>query len=478
MSICAPNEKILPRFLSPGERWGDLIDRVSSIGQSAQRSEYRAALLSGVLVPAGQILRGAARPGAVLHNCFVTKAEAGEPAESIGARVTEWTALGAGVGVNLDQPFAEIRRRGGSPSSILVELAKSQQRLWERGVTRTATMITLSASNPDVCSSARLLVTNPIFRHLNLGVLIEDRTMHTYVRQGGGVVRALAEIAWRTGNPGLLFTDRIAADQPFEEVVDACNPCAEQHLASDEGCALASVDLSRVCDHRGINRGELEAAVRIAVRLLDDVIDAASYPSSETEVRAKKRRRIGIGVLGFATALCKLGIPYGSTDSIDIAGQWSAAIRRVAEAESVTLATERGQYPDCNTAASALRRRNSHILSVAPTGAISLLWGRSSGIEPYFDLAIAKETLDVTFEVNPKRPPELAVDVSPMAHVDLTAAWQRFVDGGISKTVNLFSGTRIEDVERVFVHAWRQGCKGISIFRTGSREPAVRKQIR
>ena len=478
--LCKPNRKKRSFRDSCGPARAGLYwwTASDSIGTGSDRGTYRELIGKGILVPAGQILRGAGLRSRVLHNCFVTSSEAGEPVDQVAARITRWTELGAGVGINLDALFAEARHTLTPTTDVVLAIARSQQRLWEKGVTRTATMITLGVEDPDAGAVANMLATVPICRHLNLSVLVGDDDMAHFAEAGQAgnwpdPLGSLASVAWRTGNPGLLFTDRIARDHLFEEPVLACNPCAEQHLAAEEGCALASLNLGALCEGDHFDWPGLRDAAQAAVRFLDDVIEAAEYPDARTARRAAERRRVGIGVMGFATALHALDLEYGSSESVKLATDLAEAIRAAATDESMRLASARGVFPDIR-AALLPPRRNSHLLSIAPTGAISLLWAVSSGIEPYFALRVAKETLEVFYPTRGKRRPKTAHTIPPRVHVELLSAWQAAVDGGISKTVNLPEQATVSDVCRIFAAAWRSGCKGISVFRAGCRIPAVR----
>jgi ribonucleoside-diphosphate reductase alpha chain len=462
-----PNLKILGRFVGPGETWNDLLDRVSAVGQAWVRSEYRRLLAEGILVPGGQILRGAGRSGSVLYNCFVTGVRDEESVDSLAARVSRWTRLGVGVGLNLDSLLVRERARGGSAQNVIDRIARSQHALWNEGIKRTATMVTLSLADIEVAHAARLLTSAEHYRHLNMGVLVTEADMET----SSPVLDSLAEVVWLAGNPGFLFIDRVQRDHFFKDAVRACNPCGEQFLAGEEGCNLASLNLAAFVRSDGFDWDGFEVAIGLAVRFLDDVIDASAFPSDRSAEMAKRRRRIGLGVLGFASLLQRLEVDYGSDDSVALAEAIASALQRAAKAATKALAAERGPFPDSVDG----QCRNSHLLSIAPTGAISLLWNVSSGIEPFFGETIEKGSMTVAFERgNAKRPPR-GDEVTAHDHVRILAAWQRHIDGGISKTINLRHAVRIVDVRAAITDAWRNGCKGVSLFRDGSRAAAIKR---
>ena len=460
-----PNLRILNRFASAGETWPSLVARVASIGRQRDRGDYQQFIGAGLLVPGGQILRGAGHPNSVLYNCFVTGLGAHEDANTLAARISRWTRLGAGVGVNLDSLAARERASGRTICAAIETIARSQHQLWLKGITRTATMVTLSLSDPEVRSAARLLTTAEHFRHLNLGVLLSDDELHTPLP----VLNDLANTAWATGNPGFLFIDRVRKDHQFPDTVRACNPCGEQFLSDEEGCNLASLNLAAFVSQGDFDWDTFRQAIHVAIRFLDDVVDASAFPSRMTGEMALRRRRIGLGVLGFASALHSLDIDYGSPDSIRLADEIALTMRQTAETTSASLARDRGAYLECTKG----NRRNSHLLSVAPTGAISLIWRVSSGIEPFFGNSINKGDLSIDFGTHGCRQPLRGPEVPAASHIKILAAWQRHVDGGISKTINMPEPSSVHEIKGAIGDAWRQGCKGISIFRETSRPAAI-----
>jgi ribonucleoside-diphosphate reductase alpha chain len=464
-TMTAPDPAILARFTNIGEQWEDIVERVASVGTAADRPLYRDLIAQARLVPGGQILRGAGRADTILYNCFVTGVGDEEAAEDLAARITAWTERGAGVGVNLDNIAARVRRHGGSLCTVIETIARSQHRLWLAGVRRTATMVTLALADPEAEAAAYLLTSEDHYRHLNLGILVTDADL---VR-GASTLDKLAATAWATGNPGFLFVDRIQRDHIFSEKVRACNPCGEQFLAEEEGCNLASLNLAAFVGASGFDWTAFAQAAETAVRFLDDVIDASAFPSSATELMARRRRRIGLGVLGFASALHMLGIVYGTDESVQFASRLARTLRDHAESASQQLARLRGAFPDDATR----HRRNSHLLSIAPTGAISLLWNVSSGIEPMFGDRINKGGLRADFGTGGTSRPLRGHEVPGIDHIAVLAAWQTAVDGGISKTVNLAQSACVAEIRKLLIAARDQGCKGISFFRQNSRQAAV-----
>jgi ribonucleoside-diphosphate reductase alpha chain len=338
----------------------------------------------------------------------------------------------------------------------------------------------------------------------------------------------IVQAAWRTGDPGLVFIDRVntspANPTPAVGQIEATNPCGEQPLLPNEACNLGSLNLStfvkpgkkRSANGNGkvsqIDWVEMERVIRLSVRFLDDVIEVNPYPLPEIDQMVKSNRRIGLGVMGWADMLIQLGIPYDSEEALELADRVMSFIERVGHEESASLAKERGPFP--NWAESIYKDgpplRNATVTTVAPTGTISIIAGCTSGIEPLFALAFRHIVGDrkLTF-INPhferlardmdfhsdelmekvvqqgtvhgldEVPEEVqrvfvtAHEVEPEWHVRTQAAYQRHTDNGVSKTVNLPNEASVEDVANVYRMAYQEGCLGITVFRDGCKDTQV-----
>ncbi|MDA0183287.1 hypothetical protein OJ997_23450 [Solirubrobacter phytolaccae] len=434
----------LERFTVGTETFEAMSARVACALGGSERPELQDALLSGRVVPAGQLWRGAGIDDAVLYNCFVTDRRAAEDHVDLARRITRWTAYGAGVGVALD----DATEQEGQLTAAVDALGASQQTLWEAGVSRTATMVCVGSDVAEAGTIARRL-TRPELRHLNMAVRVSDAFVRQSVEHPRGdaadALLRLAEAMWSTGNPGLTFEDRIRVDHPFDEELRACNPCGEQHLAPDEGCNLASINLAtHVVDGR-LDLAGVEEATELAVRMLDRAVDQSAFPSARAQERAHERRRIGIGILGLATAMNAVGVSYSSSAAAHLADEIGRVLRRAAERASAALARTHGAFPGWSPELGVPFRRHAYLLSIPPTGGVSRLWGVSPGVEA----------------IDPLVPWE--------RQVAIVAALQRHVDGGISKTVLLPQRSTVGDVVAVLHAAWSQGLKGISVFRLGSR---------
>jgi ribonucleoside-diphosphate reductase alpha chain len=325
----------------------------------------------------------------------------------------------------------------------------------------------------------------------------------------------IADAAWATGEPGMLFLDRIEAANPTADAgaLEAVNPCGEQPLLPFEACALASVNLSRFERGGAVDWEALGGCARDGVRLLDDLLDVTSHPLPQVEAITRRNRKIGLGVMGWADLLVRLGIPYDAPEALVLADELGRFLAREAHAESQALAAARGPFPGWPTSAPARAgrppRRNATVTTIAPTGTLSVIAGCSSGIEPLFAVAYVRRALgDVALEEEhpvllqrlralgaeaalprilangrargvPGVPEEIqrvfptAHDVAPEAHVRTQAVFQRHVDNGVSKTVNLPREATPAAVERAFLLAHELGCKGITVYRDGSRRGQV-----
>jgi ribonucleoside-diphosphate reductase alpha chain len=336
------------------------------------------------------------------------------------------------------------------------------------------------------------------------------------------LLREMAEHAWASGDPGVLFLDAIERENPTPKLgaLTTVNPCGELPLLPHEACNLGSIRLDAFVrrdgkDGPGTLDGErLDAAVDLAVRFLDDVIETSRYPYPEIVALTRANRKIGLGVMGFADLLVELEIPYDSPEAVRTADTVMRRIRARAERASAALAEERGVFANfvgSRAEAQGRRLRNATVTSIAPTGTLSILADCSGGIEPYFALAFVRHVLDGAKlpETNPRfeaalrragawseglvaevratgsvrqlaAVPEavrrlfpIAMDVAPEWHLAIQEAFQRHVDNAVSKTINLPATASPEDVETIYTSAWRRGLKGVTVFREGCKGVAV-----
>jgi len=332
----------------------------------------------------------------------------------------------------------------------------------------------------------------------------------------GDVWSLMAKSAWESGDPGVVFIDEINRHNPISKVgrIEAMNPCGEQPLLPYESCNLGSVNLSRMVEDGKVNWKKLRETVRSAVLFLDNVIDANRFPLKQIAQMTEANRKIGLGVMGFADMLIKLGFRYDSEEALKLAEKVMKFVTEEARKKSLELGEERGSFPNFDRSVwkdKYSSMRNATITTIAPTGSISIISGCSSGIEPLFAVSFMRKVLEGSrlFEINPlfemtakekgfysaglleevartgsvqgiggvpedvKRVFVTALDISPEWHVRMQGAFQKYTDNAVSKTVNLPDDARVEDVEKVFWLAYRLKCKGITVYRYGSKPEQV-----
>jgi ribonucleoside-diphosphate reductase alpha chain len=333
--------------------------------------------------------------------------------------------------------------------------------------------------------------------------------------------KKIVHSAWKNGEPGVLFIDTINAANPTPLIgkMEGTNPCGEQPLIPYEACVLGSINVSKMVKckngHYEISWNNLEETIHLAVHFLDNIIDVSKYPLPQVESLTKGNRKIGLGIMGFADLLIKLNIPYNSEEAILLTDKLLSFFSQKANDESVRLAAERGVFPNYKESIYAktnkFKYRNATRTTIAPTGTISIIADCSSGIEPLFAIAYKRHVLveDGLLEVHPlfeeitkkrgvfterlledvkkegsiqnikyipddiKRVFVTAKDISPEFHVKIQATCQKYIDNAVAKTINLPKKSTAEEVEKVFLLAYKSGCKGITIYRDKSRMSQV-----
>lgn len=341
----------------------------------------------------------------------------------------------------------------------------------------------------------------------------KEKVKHLRARE---VWQLISHSAWASGDPGVVFIDEINRHNPTPQIgtINATNPCGELPLLAYESCNLGSINLSKMVENGEVNWEKLRLTVHGAVHFLDNVIDANVYPRTEIEAITKANRKIGLGVMGYADMLIMLGVPYDSEQALRVAEQVMAFIEEEAHKKSIEIGQKRGSF--LNFVGSILEPkyaalRNATLTTVAPTGTISIIAGCSSGIEPLFAVSFMRNVLGGTrlFETNSlfeemakqkgfysaklleeiartgsvqkthgvpdevKRLFVTALDIAPEWHVKMQAAFQKSTDNAVSKTVNIPNHTKDTEVREVFDLAWRLKCKGVTVFRYGSKPEQV-----
>src|SRR5512137_514734 len=467
----------------------------------AERFEARMASLQ--FLPNSPTLMNAGRDRGQLAACFVLPV--GDDLGSIFDAL-KWAALihqsGGGTGFS----FSRLRPKGdlvrtthgvaSGPVSFIRVYDAATETIKQGGVRRGANMAVLRVDHPDILDFVDAK-RGPGLGNFNVSVGITDEFMEAveagrsfalrHPRTGAvtreiparDLFRRIAEDAWATGEPGLLFLEPVNAASPTPELgpIESVNPCGEQPLLPFEACTLGSVNLAVMERGGQVDRERLRGVIRDGVRFLDDVLDVNVWPLPQVAAISRRNRKIGLGVMGWADLLVQLGVPYDDPKALEIAEEVMAFVQQEARAESERLAAERGPFPGWETSAPAARgeapRRNATVTTIAPTGTLSVIAGCSSGIEPLFAVAYVRHALEGV-EL-PEEHPMLAArlqgpggagalaavraagrargvagvpldvqrlfatahDVAPEAHVRMQAAFQRHVDNGVSKTVNL-----------------------------------------
>lgn len=506
------------RYLQPHEDWEGLCRRVADyIAENEEESEaFFEAMNDCLFLPNTPALVNAGREGFSMSACFVLPIE--DSMEGIFDAVKN-TALIHKMGGGTGFDFSRLRPAGSEvkstrgvasgPCSFIQVFDTATGVTKQGGVRRGANMGILRVDHPDILEFVDLKRSEWLLPNINISVAITNSFMTALKNDADydlifngeiiGSLRAkevwdkIVENAWSNGEPGVIFIDKVNHDNmtPHIGAIEATNPCGEQPLLPYEACVLGSINLKKHVDSIGFDWAKLRKTVWTAVGMLDRIIDKQSYPLPEIERMHKGNRKIGLGVMGWADALIKLKIPYNSEEAVFLAEEVMSCITDSAVGASEFLADEHGAFPNWDGSRwheRGVKVGNATLTTIAPTGSISIIAGCSSGIEPVFDFETVQKRADGEFKVlhplyeewllsNNGRslPPYfvIAKDVSVNWHIKMQAAFQKHTHNAVSKTVNLPNSATKQDVARVFMLAYEMGCKGVTVYRDGSRKEQV-----
>lgn len=501
-------------FGNPSETPEQMLLRVARHVASAEKTtplqyvwadEYYDLMAKLLFLPNSPTIMNAGRPAphGQLAACFVIGIE--DSMESICEAIRKQMLIhksGGGTGFN----FSSLRSSGAKvnstngrasgPISFMSLFDKATETVQQGGMRRGANMGILNVDHPDIRDFIHCKDKDGTIANFNISVGVFDSFMEKAEADPegaeAGLLDEIAETAWRTGDPGIIFLDAINRGNTTPDLgpLTSTNPCGESPLYPNEACNLGSINLAKM-----VNRGEfdyelLKKTAAVATRFLDSVIDVNHYPLPEISEAVRHTRKIGLGVMGWADLLFRLRIPYDSDRALELAEKIMSVIKETAHETSVELGKEKG-IPG---ALEHLGRRNATLTCIAPTGTIALLADCSSGIEPLFALehtrvrtqidgtkVIMKQVNSHYAEALKEELPENVIrsvfitshDVAPLSHVRTQGVFQKYTDLAVSKTVNLPHESTKKDVLDSYVTAWKLGCKGITIYRDGSKSMQV-----
>ncbi len=497
-------------------------------------------------VPNSPTLMNAGKELQQLAACFVLPV--GDSMDEIFDAV-KWTALVHKTGGGTGFSFSRLRPKSdrvmstkgvaSGPISFMTVFDAATETVKQGGTRRGANMGIIRVDHPDILEFITSKENNDRLNNFNISVAVTEEFMHA-VEAGGNynllnprnkkpvdqlnakkVFDLIVTLAWKNGDPGIVFIDRINDDNPTPHVgeIEATNPCGEQPLLPFEACNLGSINLSKMVkgdfmlgEEATLDWDKLKKTIRISIHFLDNVIDMSSYPLPQITDMVNNNRKIGLGLMGWADLLIMLGIPYDTQEAVDFGEKIMKFIADESKKMSIEIANDRGQFPNFEGSTfdtdGAPKMRNATTNTIAPTGTISIIAGCSSGIEPLFAVSYVRNVMDDNelIEVNPlfehiarregffsedlmkkiataggvqgiegvpakwQRLFVVSHDITPEWHLKMQAAYQKHTDNAVSKTVNFHHDATSADIEEVYMLAYKLECKGVTIYRDRSRD--------
>ncbi|MEM4318272.1 MAG: adenosylcobalamin-dependent ribonucleoside-diphosphate reductase [Candidatus Pacearchaeota archaeon] len=528
---------------TPREMFKRIARAVASVEKQEKRKKYEKIffdMLSNLeFLPNSPTLMNAGTGLGQLSACFVLPIE--DSLDSIFTTLGNMAKIqqsGGGTGFN----FSKLRPRGdivkstkgvaSGPVSFMKIYDMATEIIKQGGKRRGANMGILHVSHPDIEQFIEAKADQKTLSNFNISVAVDDKFMNAVLNLGEYALinprdkkkvkkinarelfEKICQNAWQTGDPGLIFIDEINRKHNLKIPVEGVNPCGEVPLIAYEACNLGSINLTKMVKEISgkyeFDWEKFERTIRLAVRFLDNVISINKFPLKEIEKNVKANRKIGLGVMGLADLFFILKIPYNSERALKFSEKLASFLRKIAYDESHNLALEKGSFPNIAKSKHKRPMRNATLLSIAPTGTISIIAGCSSSIEPLFALIFEREILEgkkfleidkyflreilsrglyseelvekIVRQGNlkgidlPKDIKEIfvtALEIPYEQHIKMQAVWQKYVDNSVSKTINMPKETTVDEIKKAYLLAYKLRCRGITIYRYGSKPEQV-----